>query len=176
LLDCQRDETLHFSNFIPDEMFIWGNRIEADIKAICHEPQLILKKTTPVDFYRDNGQRVTAILQKVLPDNLLNEYRDGIREADMDNDPNQLERRAVFRVFLVYAISEPNTANETNWLVVMLFDPYHLVFPVRQHKQSKNEYLLAKYHEVKGYQLTFRDYFEEEFKQVNFISLMDLLA
>ncbi|BDZ32349.1 hypothetical protein RA086_13950 [Lactiplantibacillus sp. WILCCON 0030] len=175
-LDCQRDPILYFSNFIPDEMFIMGNRIEADIKAVCRKPQLILKRTTPVDFHRSNSARIMSVLHKYLPDNVLDEYHDGIREADMDNDPNQLTRRSAFRVFLVYAVSEPGTSKEKNWLAVIFFDPYHLIFPVKQLKQSTDEYLLAKYREVAPYQQTFRKYFEEEFKQVSFIRAMDLLA
>lgn len=135
---CLKITDLSFSNYIPNDMWLNGDRIEKDVQAICREPALIKRRTTPVRM----NQRIEKILLQHLPVDLVHEYRDGIREADMDNYAMQLTRRGAFRAFLIYAISNPGSDKAKNWLVVVLFDPYHLVFPVAQEKQKMNLWLV----------------------------------
>lgn len=165
---------LYFSNFLADRLNVLGGFIDSGIQGLCENPECVNREIKNIKLSYSNGERIQAIVERILGKDVLSEYQDGIFETDITFG-NDLYQRGKFRAFLLYAVNDPGEESESQWLVVFLLDPYHLVCPVAVGKKDADQVMKEEFLRVKDYTTSINEIFFEKFKNLAFINLASLI-
>lgn len=161
-------EDLNFTNYLPSEKisFVVDKKYNK-ILSFIKDPSSINEYNKSIDFDYKNVSRLEKILSKYLEKSLIDKHRHAFREADIRLDKN--DRREDCRLFALYDFSDIGTDKEKMWLIVVFIDPYHLVFPDKNHS-LQNDFLRRK-----QYNKSFRDYFFDKIGDMMLFNHQDLM-
>ena len=179
-LNSFKDEKNEFSNFV-DRLGIKNTSTYKNILSLSKNPQQIANEITAIDIlHRQNSKRIKEILSHDISKEIINYFNDSIFESTVNKgtdffDPNG---KGKFRFFSIYAINPDNLNDNTQNLIVILIDPYHLVCPVanRQKNFNKDEnrhYTFEKYKECRH---SLSDLFKEKFDNSDSVRYIHLNA
>lgn len=160
-----------FSNYLPERFLLRDTSLETNLCTLCKNPNILQCDLTSIAFNRENSDRIKSIMINVLGKKKLDEYLGVVYETYVNCD-DTLDQRGTFRVFLIYAISNPgDIENEENWLVAFLIDPFHLVCPVGYNNVSNEDAMRKKYKDIQCYTEDLGIVFKKEFENIDFKEL-----
>lgn len=141
---------LQFTNF--DHDFPSHTTIKAGFDFICKDIKLaILKDTQWIKNYDSYQKHLLPIIKKHIPNYLSSELKNGEYTEFIESRIHEDIQKGSFRIFSKYVRKESVWGNgdkvEKNTLIVLLYDPFHLVF-IDEHQQgigmNTNKYNLVK--------------------------------
>lgn len=136
---CENSKSLHnlqFSNKLPtlDQSAI-PPYIEMAFDFINEDSSVINQFKTEVTYRGKHRDRIKTIICEYINEDFFEEHSDIIYKSDIRTDIDISERGA-FRVISLYQIEPLKHKKQKKYkhnLLVVLFDPYHLFIPDRNH-------------------------------------------
>lgn len=167
--ESRKLEDVCFTNYIPARFLLSKGSLEANLCGLCNDPSMLGQNVTSIKLSRNNGARIKKIVDNVLRKCDTKDYYSNFIYETYVNVGESFDQRGKFRAFMIYLDRKPNSEeDEEHWLVVFLFDPFHLVCPVGRGNESVEAAMRREYHHDENYSENFGDVFEEELKSVDF--------
>lgn len=163
-------DKLFFCNFLPE--LIKNTETDKVLKRVLGNPDILSNDLQPIYLDYNNGKRIKSIFSKIIGDELTEKYSNFIYEKRIKADVS-LSQKGRVRIFSLYAVDNSKDENE-NYIIVFVFDPFHLVCPVRNKNKTAEEVMQDKYKDCCDNEKQFKDFYEENFSKVKTISVKEL--
>lgn len=163
----------NFTDLLTEKLLM--GKISDAFKPVLDNPGILSKNLKSINLNLNNGKRIKNIFSEVIMEENVEKYDSLFYETAIKGNEYKLTEKDCFRAFMVYVAmpDEPKGKNK-NLLIVFLLDPYHLVCPVPFRGRTREEVAKKVFQDKKNYSNTFKQNFNNEFDNIEFIEAKNL--